>query len=282
MSGVNGKVVAITRASSGIGETTALELAARGAAVVRGARRTDSTLAERIHASGGRAEVLSMDVTRRTDLEQLVATAVGRFERLDVLVSNAGIARTGLVAELDIDSWDAMIDVKLRSVLHGIAAALPVFRRQGRGHFVTIVTTSGLKSSRPRRSTPAPRTRSAPYWRRCAKSPPTASCARPRSRPATCAPNSPTTSTTPTSGNRCSAGWRRLASALTPWRVPSHSRSSSPTSRSATSPSGPLTETDNGQARLGRVQPDNGEPVMMIVRQSGSGPYPAALLLGAR
>ena len=147
MSGVNGKVVAITVASSGIGEATALELAARGAAVVLGARRTDrlNALAERIRASGGRAEVLPMDVTRRTDLEQLVATAVERFERLDVLVSNAGIARTGLVAELDVDSWDAMIDVNLRGVLHGIAAALPVFRRQRRGHFVTTVSTSGLK-----------------------------------------------------------------------------------------------------------------------------------------
>jgi NADP-dependent 3-hydroxy acid dehydrogenase YdfG len=147
MSGVNGKVVAITGASSGIGEATALELAARGAAVVLGARRTDrlKALAERIQASGGRAEILPTDVTRRTDLEQLVAAAVERFERLDVLVSNAGIARTALVADLDVDSWDAMIDVNLRGVLHGIAAALPVFRRQERGHFVTIVSTSGLK-----------------------------------------------------------------------------------------------------------------------------------------
>jgi len=144
MSGVSGKVVAITGASSGIGEATALELAARGAAVVLGARRTDrlSALAERIRASGGRAEVLPVDVTRRTDLEHLVATAVERFDRLDVLVSNAGIARTGLMADLDVDSWDAMIDVNLRGVLHGIAAALPVFRRQGRGHFVTTVSTS--------------------------------------------------------------------------------------------------------------------------------------------
>jgi NADP-dependent 3-hydroxy acid dehydrogenase YdfG len=147
MSRVTGKVVAITGASSGIGEATALELAAQGAAVVLGARRTDrlNAVAEQIRASGGRVEVLSTDVTRRADLEQLVATAVERFERLDVLVSNAGIARTGLVAELDIDAWDAMIDVNLRGVLHGIAAALPVFRRQGRGHFVTIVSTSGLK-----------------------------------------------------------------------------------------------------------------------------------------
>ena len=147
MSGVDGKVVAITGASSGIGEATALELAARGAAVVLGARRTDrlKAVAERIHASGGRAEVMPVDVTRRSDLEQLVAMAVEKFERLDVLVSNAGIARIGQVAELDVDSWNAMIDVNLRGVLHGIAAALPVFRRQGRGHFVPTVSTSGLK-----------------------------------------------------------------------------------------------------------------------------------------
>jgi NADP-dependent 3-hydroxy acid dehydrogenase YdfG len=147
MGGVNGKVVAITGASSGIGEATALELAARGAAVVLGARRTDrlKAVAERINASGGRAEVLPVDVTRRSDLDQLVATAVERFDRLDVLVSNAGIARIGPVAELDVDSWNAMIDVNVRGVLHGVAAALPVFRRQGRGHFVTTVSTSGLK-----------------------------------------------------------------------------------------------------------------------------------------
>jgi NADP-dependent 3-hydroxy acid dehydrogenase YdfG len=147
MTGIQGKVAAVTGASSGIGEATALELAARGAAVVLGARRTDrlTALAERIHTSGGRAEVVPTDVTRRADLERLVATAVEHFGRLDVLVGNAGIARTGPVADLDVDAWEAMIDVNVRGVLHGIAAALPVFRRQGRGHLVTIVSTSGLK-----------------------------------------------------------------------------------------------------------------------------------------
>jgi len=147
MTGIEGKVVAVTGASSGIGEATALELAARGSAVVLGARRTDrlDAVAERIRASGGRAEVLATDVTERADLEQLVAAAVERFGRLDVLVSNAGIARTGLMADLDVDAWEAMINVNVRGVLHGIAAALPVFRRQGHGHLVTIVSTSGLK-----------------------------------------------------------------------------------------------------------------------------------------
>ncbi|WP_028935784.1 SDR family oxidoreductase [Pseudonocardia spinosispora] len=147
MTGISGKVVAITGASSGIGQATALRLAGQGAAVVLGARRTDrlDALAERIRSSGGRAEVVPTDVTRRADLERLVATSVERFERLDVLVGNAGIARTSPVGELDVDDWDAMIDVNVRGVLHGIAAALPVFRRQGRGHLVTIVSTSGIK-----------------------------------------------------------------------------------------------------------------------------------------
>jgi NADP-dependent 3-hydroxy acid dehydrogenase YdfG len=147
VSGVEGKVIAITGASSGIGEATALELAARGATVVLGARRIDrlTTLAERIHQAGGRAEVLPVDVTQRADLARLVEAAVERFGRLDVFVSNAGIARTSPMVDLDVESWDAMIDVNLRGVLHGIAATLPVFRSQGHGHFVTIVSTSGLK-----------------------------------------------------------------------------------------------------------------------------------------
>ncbi|WP_435581960.1 SDR family oxidoreductase [Amycolatopsis thermoflava] len=147
MSGVDGKVVAITGASSGIGAATAIELADRGAAVVLGARRGDrlASLVDRIRGDGGRAEMLEVDVTRRGDLAELVGLAVDRFGRLDVLVSNAGIASLAPVADLEVDAWDAMIDVNVRGVLYGIAAAMPVFRAQGRGHFVTTVSTSGLK-----------------------------------------------------------------------------------------------------------------------------------------
>ncbi|MEU6133079.1 SDR family oxidoreductase [Saccharopolyspora sp. NPDC047091] len=141
------KIIAITGASSGIGAATARELAARGATVLLGARRTDrlDELVAGIRADGGRAEALAVDVTRRADLQWLVDRAVEGYGRLDVLVSNAGIARVAPMADLDVDDWDAMIDINLRGVLHGISAALPVFHRQGRGHFVTTASTSGLK-----------------------------------------------------------------------------------------------------------------------------------------
>jgi NADP-dependent 3-hydroxy acid dehydrogenase YdfG len=140
-------VVAVTGASSGIGEATARLLAARGAPVVLGARRTDrlDTLAAELRAGGGQVATAEVDVTRREDLDRLVQTAVDRFGRLDVLVGNAGISKLGPLADADIDGWSAMIDVNLRGVLNGIAAAMPVFRSQGCGHFVTTVSTAGLK-----------------------------------------------------------------------------------------------------------------------------------------
>jgi NADP-dependent 3-hydroxy acid dehydrogenase YdfG len=144
---IAGKVVAITGASSGIGAATARLLADRGAAVVLGARRTErlDELAADLRDQGARAVAVRTDVRRREDLDALVERAVVEFGRLDVLVSNAGIARLGPVGDLDVAGWTAMIDVNLRGVLYGIAAALPVFRRQGQGHLVTTVSTSGLK-----------------------------------------------------------------------------------------------------------------------------------------
>ncbi|GAA1928539.1 SDR family oxidoreductase [Streptomyces durmitorensis] len=147
MSGIAGKVVAITGASSGIGEATALLLAGRGAKVVLGARRPErlQALAARIEQTGGEAAWARTDVTRRADLTGLVELARERFGRLDVLVSNAGVGPISPLDDLRVEDWEQMIDVNLKGVLYGIAAALPVFREQGSGHFVNTVSTAGLR-----------------------------------------------------------------------------------------------------------------------------------------
>lgn len=144
---IAGVVVAITGASSGIGEATARLLAARGAKLVLGARRVErlDEIAAELVATGAGVVTLAADVARPADLDALVAAATDRFGRLDVLVSNAGISKIGRLSDGDVAGWSAMIDVNLRGVLHGIAAAAPVFRDQGYGHFVTTVSTAGLK-----------------------------------------------------------------------------------------------------------------------------------------
>ncbi|MGB8941820.1 MAG: SDR family oxidoreductase [Streptomyces sp.] len=145
--GIAGKVVAITGASSGIGEATALLLAERGAKVVLGARRPERlrALAARIEQAGGEAAWVCTDVTRSADLNGLVELARDRFGRLDVLVSNAGVGLISPLDDLRVADWEQMIDVNLKGVLYGIAAALPVFREQGSGHFVNTVSTAGLR-----------------------------------------------------------------------------------------------------------------------------------------
>ncbi|PPS90733.1 SDR family oxidoreductase [Streptomyces sp. MH60] len=147
MSGINGKVVAITGAGSGIGEASALLLASRGAKLVLGARRGDrlEALAARIEAKGGTAAWTTTDVRRRNDLADLVACARERYGALDVLVNNAGVGPISPFDELRVEDWDQMIDVNFRGVLYGIAAALPVFREQRKGQFVNVVSTAGLR-----------------------------------------------------------------------------------------------------------------------------------------
>ncbi|WP_018547061.1 SDR family oxidoreductase [Streptomyces sp. LaPpAH-108] len=147
MSGIKGKVVAITGASSGIGEATALLLAERGARLVLGARRSArlTDLVARIEKAGGTAVRIRTDVTRRDDLHALVALAGERFGRLDVLVSSAGVGTISPLDDLRVEEWDHMVDVNVKGVLHGIGAALPVFRAQGTGHFITIASTAALR-----------------------------------------------------------------------------------------------------------------------------------------
>ncbi|MEU1666783.1 SDR family oxidoreductase [Streptomyces sparsogenes] len=149
MLSLHGKIVAITGASGGIGEATARLLAQRGAAVVLAARRSEriDAIAQDIQEEGGRAATCVVDVTQAEDLQRLVSTTIGQYGRLDVLVNNAGIAPISPLADLDTESWSAMIDVNLRGTLNGIAAALPAFRKQGAGHLVSIVSVAGLTVS---------------------------------------------------------------------------------------------------------------------------------------
>jgi NADP-dependent 3-hydroxy acid dehydrogenase YdfG len=145
--GIAGKVVAITGAGRGIGAATAWLLAARGGRVVLGSRgeRELVSTAEAIAASGGQVAHRRTDVTRPDDLRALVDLATQRFGRLDVLASIAGVAINAPLGSGELDDWNRMIDVNLRGVLHGVAAALPVFRTQGSGHFITVASTSAYK-----------------------------------------------------------------------------------------------------------------------------------------
>ncbi len=147
MGELQNKVVAVTGASAGIGAATARLLAGHGARVLLGARRTEA-LAEvvaGIERDGGTAAACGLDVTRAADLERFVGEAVTRFGRLDTLVANAGVAAVAPLADGTPADWAPMIDVNLRGVLHGVAAALPVFGAPGGGQFVTVTSTSAHK-----------------------------------------------------------------------------------------------------------------------------------------
>lgn len=144
---IDGKVVAITGASSGIGEATASLLAERGASVVLGARNPDrlDAVAARISAAGGEAVTKAINVSSRGDLMEFVSLATATYGQLDVLVSSAGIMPVSQFDQLRVDDWEAMVDVNLKGVLFGIAAALPVFRHQGFGHFVNVASTAAFR-----------------------------------------------------------------------------------------------------------------------------------------
>ncbi|MDH6698874.1 SDR family oxidoreductase [Streptomyces griseoviridis] len=145
------KVIAITGASSGIGEETAAHLARRGARLVLGARREDrlTAVVDAITAEGGTATGVVVDVGRREDLQRLTDTAVDRYGRLDVLVSNAGTMAVSPFDDLRQDDWDAMVATHITGLLNGIGAALPVFRRQGSGHFVNVASTAAYVVTSP-------------------------------------------------------------------------------------------------------------------------------------
>ncbi|MGC1287582.1 MAG: SDR family oxidoreductase [Streptosporangiaceae bacterium] len=144
---VAGKVVAITGAGRGIGAATARLLAAQGARVVLGSRGEEdlAVTADAIAASGGDVAYQATDITQPQQVSALVDLATQRFGRLDVLASIAGVAINAPLHSGELDDWNRMIDINLRGVLHGIAAALPIFRAQGSGQFITVASTAAYK-----------------------------------------------------------------------------------------------------------------------------------------
>jgi NADP-dependent 3-hydroxy acid dehydrogenase YdfG len=148
MSNIQGKVIIITGASSGIGEATARYLARQGAQVVLGARREDRLreLAREIVDAGGLAEYRATDVRELEDLKALVGLAQERYGRVDVIVNNAGVMPLSPLDALHTQEWDQMLDVNVKGVLNGIAAVLPVMKEQGTGQVVNVSSVGGTKA----------------------------------------------------------------------------------------------------------------------------------------
>jgi len=157
MSNITDKVVVITGASSGIGESTAKLLAEHGAKVVLGARRSNriDAVVQEISANGGKAIGF---VTKRAEVEALIQKAVDGFGRVDVLLNNAGIMPIAPIEALKVDEWDRQIDVNIKGLLYGVAAALPHMQKQKSGHIINIASVFGIKVFAPAgRSTAPPR-----------------------------------------------------------------------------------------------------------------------------
>ncbi len=149
MSNIQGKVVLITGASSGIGEAAARLIAAKGAQVVLGARRIErlQALAADIEAQGGSARFRALDVTDALDMQAFADFAKHEFGKIDVIINNAGVMPLSPLAALKIAEWDQMLDVNVRGVLHGIAAVLPSMQAQGHGQVINISSIGGLAVS---------------------------------------------------------------------------------------------------------------------------------------
>lgn len=147
MSTLSEQVVVVTGASSGIGEAAALELGKRGATVVCCARRQERLhdLVERIVAAGGKAISRQCDVTKRDQVDAVVAAAMDTFGRVDALVNNAGVMPISHMDALDVDGWDRMIDVNIKGVLYFVAAALPHMLERKRGHIVNVSSVAGRR-----------------------------------------------------------------------------------------------------------------------------------------
>ncbi len=145
--GIENKVVVITGASSGLGEATARLLSAQGASVVLGARRVEriQSLADELTGNGGKALAIPTDVTDYDQVKRLVDAAVQTYGRIDVMINNAGLMPQSPLERLKIDDWNQMIDVNIKGVLYGIAAALPHMKAQKSGHIINVSSVAGHK-----------------------------------------------------------------------------------------------------------------------------------------
>src|SRR3979490_632371 len=150
-SNITDKVVVITGASSGIGESTAKLLAEQGAKIVLGARRLNriDAVVQEISASGGKAIGFATDVTKRAEVEALIQGAVDGFGRVDVLINNAGIMPIAPIEALKVDEWERQIDVNIKGLLYGVAAVLPHMQKQKSGHIINITSVFGIKMFAP-------------------------------------------------------------------------------------------------------------------------------------
>jgi NADP-dependent 3-hydroxy acid dehydrogenase YdfG len=144
---IEGKVVVITGASSGLGEAAARMLSAEGATVVLGARRVDrlNSLAAELTRNARKALAIQTDVTHFDQVKKLVDAAIQVFRRIDVIINNAGLMPLSPLERLKIDDWDRMIDVNIKGVLYGIAAALPHMQKQKSGHIINVSSVAGHK-----------------------------------------------------------------------------------------------------------------------------------------
>ncbi|MGE4801613.1 SDR family oxidoreductase [Yersinia hibernica] len=143
--GIENKVVVIVGASSGLGEALARRLTKDGAKVVLGARRIHRLEALADELSLNKAAVVKTDVTHPDQVQALVDTAVRLYGRIDVMVNNAGLMPHSLLERRKIDDWNAMIDVNLKGVLYGIAAALSYMKEQESGHIINTSSVAGHK-----------------------------------------------------------------------------------------------------------------------------------------
>ena len=145
MTNIEDKVVVITGASSGLGEAAARALAERGAKSVLGARRIDRLQSLAQDLRQGADAAIETDVTDASQVARLVDHAVQRHGRIDVMINNAGIMPQAPLERLRLDEWDRMIDVNIKGVLYGVAAALPHMIRQKSGHFINVSSVAGHK-----------------------------------------------------------------------------------------------------------------------------------------